>query len=104
MQCTKELDGMELKTLAWYSTYVLSQMTLISGVERFVIAPAVSKAPNYQPPEFVVQALQHTNVECTWDEGDRERGRKLGQSFGKWKELNESELQQYLASDSEIRR
>ena len=56
---------------------------------------------NYKPPDFIVQALQRTNVECTWDEGDKDRGRKLGRSFGGWKDLNESELQQYLASDSD---
>jgi hypothetical protein len=44
---------------------------------------------------------QHTNVQCTWDEGEKDRDRKLT-NISQWRQLNESELMQYIASsDSE---
>ena len=55
---------------------------------------------DYKPPEFVLDALQHSKVKCSWDKGDAERERKLT-NFSKWRDLNESELQQYIASASE---
>ena len=51
----------------------------------------------YTPPEFIIQALQHTNVECTWDQGERSRAAKLTNS-SLWKKLQDSDLQQYIAS------
>lgn len=58
----------------------------------------------YKPPSFIVDALQRTNVECSWDT-DKQREKKLT-NFSLWRNLNESELQQYVASsnsdDSEI--
>jgi len=58
----------------------------------------------YKPPSFIVDALQHTSVECSWDT-DKQREKKLT-NFSLWRNLNESELQQYVASsdsdDSEI--
>ena len=45
--------------------------------------------------------MQHTNVQCTWDEGEKDRDRKLT-NISQWRQLNESELMQYIASsDSE---
>jgi len=55
----------------------------------------------YRPPDFMVNALQHTNVKCTWDAGDAERGRKLGGTLAQWKDLAESDMQQFLASGSD---
>ena len=58
-------------------------------------------AGTYTPPDFIIQALQHTNVECTWDLGERSRQAKLTNS-SMWKKLQDSDLQQYIASsDSE---
>ena len=37
---------------------------------------------------------------CSWDEGDRERTKKLT-SISNWRELTESDLQQYIASSEE---
>jgi hypothetical protein len=54
---------------------------------------------SYKPPDFVVNTLQHTKVKCSWDEIDKERETKLT-NFSKWRELNESELQQYIASSN----
>lgn len=52
---------------------------------------------DYQPPDFVVNALQHTTVQCSWDEGEKERERKLT-NISQWRQLQESELLQYVAS------
>ena len=51
----------------------------------------------YTPPDFVVKALQHTKVECTWDAGERHREKVLT-NISMWKQLNESDLQQYVAN------
>lgn len=52
----------------------------------------------YKPPSFIVDALQHTSVECSWDT-DKQREKKLT-NFSLWRNLNESELQQYVASSN----
>lgn len=52
---------------------------------------------DYQPPDFVVNALQHTTVQCSWDEGEKDRERKLT-NISQWRQLQESELLQYVAS------
>ena len=53
----------------------------------------------YNPPDFVVKALQHTNVDCTWDQEERQRSNIL-RNFSKWRTLQDSDFQQYLASDA----
>jgi hypothetical protein len=52
---------------------------------------------DYKPTDFVVNALQHTDVQCTWDEGEKERENKLT-NISQWRQLNESDFQQYIAS------
>lgn len=54
-------------------------------------------ALDYKPTDFVVNALQHTDVKCTWDEGEKEREHKLT-NISQWRQLNESDFQQYIAS------
>lgn len=51
----------------------------------------------YTPPDFIIKALQHTKVECTWDAGERHREKVLT-NISMWKQLNESDLQQYVAT------
>lgn len=63
-----------------------------SGVD----VPALST--RYTPPDFVVKALQHTNVECTWDDDEKDRQQTLS-NMSKWRQLQESDFQKYLASD-----
>jgi hypothetical protein len=56
----------------------------------------------YVPPQFVVSALQQSNVQCTWDIGDRERESVLTKytSGRAWDELAEKDdIKAYLASD-----
>ena len=47
----------------------------------------------------MVKALQQTRVECTWDQGDEERERKLTQ-YHRWHEMEDDDLGAYLASSS----
>lgn len=55
----------------------------------------------YEPPaDFVVNALQHTSVECTWDKGESHREKKLTQ-ISQWRKLQDSDFAQYIASDSD---
>lgn len=44
-----------------------------------------------------MNALQHTTVQCSWDEGEKDRERKLT-NISQWRQLQESELLQYVAS------
>lgn len=55
----------------------------------------------YQPRQFTTTALQQVKVELTWDEtnpGRLEIAQKL--NSGKLDEINENDLQAYLATDS----
>ena len=55
----------------------------------------------YEPPaDFVVNALQHTSVECSWDKGESHREKKLTQ-ISQWRKLQDSDFAQYIASESE---
>lgn len=92
-----ELDNVELE----HSSMVLDLSFVpdeLSFDDREVRDRAVAgSVGDYKAPSFVVEALQHTKVHCTWDEGDKDRERKLT-NISRWRELNESELQQYIAS------
>eukprot|EP01038_Epipyxis_sp_PR26KG_P004668 gene4668-6557_t len=62
------------------------------------IRDTCSKIPhNYKPSDCMVHTLQHTKVKCSWDEGEKERERKLT-NLSQWRQLNESEFRQYIAS------
>lgn len=55
----------------------------------------------YQPRQFITTALQQAKVQLTWDETNPERteiAQKL--SSGKLNEINENDLQGYLATES----
>ncbi|KAI0393489.1 hypothetical protein F5Y17DRAFT_306402 [Xylariaceae sp. FL0594] len=63
-----------------------------------------SVVPNYQPTEFVTDALQHSKVKLTWDVHPDEAARKEGmrKAFsGSRADLEENDFRAYLASDSE---
>ncbi|KAI1739604.1 hypothetical protein F4680DRAFT_422132 [Xylaria scruposa] len=63
-----------------------------------------SVVPNYQPTEFVTDALQHSRVKLTWDVAPDEAARKenIRKAFsGSRAELEENDFRAYLASDSE---
>jgi len=99
----REVDGMEFE----HSSSAIDLRSLppeeVDGVikDRPMRDEATSVPSNYEPPDFVVSALQQTKVQCTWDQGDVERERKLTKYCSKeWQNLSEAdELRAYLASD-----
>lgn len=63
-----------------------------------------SAVPNYEPTEFVTDALQHSRVKLTWDVAPDEAARKenIRKAFtGSRAQLEENDFRAYLASDSE---
>jgi hypothetical protein len=99
----REVDGMEFE----HSSAAIDLRTLPIEAREEVMKDrqmrdeATTIPSNYEPPDFVVSALQQTNIECTWDQGDVERERKLTKygSSG-WQDMTESDdIKAYLASD-----
>lgn len=97
----EELDDVELQdsAMALELRFVPDDLDLSA---REVRDTSTGISHNYKPPEhFSIDALQHTKVKCTWDEGDKDRERKLT-NVSSWRSLRDSELMQYIASsDSE---
>jgi hypothetical protein len=100
----REVDGMEFER----SSAAIDLRTLPVKAfdevskDRPLRDEATTIPSNYEPPEFVVSALQQTSIECTWDQGDAERERKLTKygSSG-WQDMMESDdMKAYLASDA----
>ncbi|KAI2623684.1 hypothetical protein GGS21DRAFT_338055 [Xylaria nigripes] len=63
-----------------------------------------SLVANYQPTEFVTDALQHSRVKLTWDAAPDEAARRedMRKAFtGSRAELEQNDFRAYLASDSE---
>ena len=103
-QAYKEVDGMEFEhSSAAVDMRSIPVEDLESVVANRPVRDEAARIPsNYLPPEFVVNALQQTNVQCSWEQGDRERERaltKYGQGL-MWQEMAESDdIRAYLASD-----
>ena len=55
---------------------------------------------DYEPPTFQTKALQHTNVEFTWDKGDDTRRKALTRRIND-AELREDDFKAYLASSTD---
>lgn len=102
----REVDGMELE----YSSAAMDLRSIppdeLDGVikDRELRDEATSIPSKYQPPAFVVSALQQSSVKCTWEDGDEERQRKLtaygaGQPDAWGEAIEEDDLRAYLASD-----
>ncbi|XP_006619127.1 ESF1 homolog isoform X2 [Apis dorsata] len=65
------------------------------------ICDKLPQLTKYQPRQFITTALQQVKVNLTWDETNPERieiAQKL--NSGKLNEINETDLQAYLATDS----
>eukprot|EP00977_Amphora_coffeiformis_P006075 scaffold1314_cov158-Amphora_coffeaeformis.AAC.7 len=102
----KEVDGMEFE----HSSAALDVRSIPSEEipnitkDRPMRDEAASIPSNYEPPEFVVSALQQTNVQCTWEVGDRDRERtltKYATSGQDWRDIAESDdIKAYLGSDA----
>jgi hypothetical protein len=99
----EELDGVEMESssMVFDLSLVPEELSFEGRETRDAYSASASGAvnPNYKPPDFVVNALQHTKVQCSWDEGEKLRDRKLS-NFSSWRNLNESELQQYVADSA----
>lgn len=101
----KELDGMEVgHSSATMDLRSIPKDEVGNVIEGRKLRDGASVIPsNYDPPDFVVSALQKTSVECSWEEGDRERERLLtqyGVGNDAWKAMTEGDdLRAYLASD-----
>jgi hypothetical protein len=104
----KELDGMEMghssSNIDFRSIPESDVGNVIKGRECRDKASVLPS--NYNPPDFVVSALQQTAVKCTWEEGDKERERILTQ-YGvgneAWKAMADGDdLRAYLASGKSI--
>lgn len=95
------LDGVEFENsaMALEIRFVPDDLDLSDREVRDKCSHAPD-ARRYKPPEFVVNAKQHTNVTCTWDEGEKDREKTLT-NFSAWRNLKESDFAQYLASESE---
>ncbi len=100
----REVDGMEFE----HSSTAIDLRTLpIEALESVVKDrpmrdEATSIPAKYEPPDFVVSALQQSNVKCTWDQGDKEREKKLtGYGGSNWQEsFEQDDLKAYIASDA----
>jgi hypothetical protein len=99
----EQLDDVELgdTAMALELRFVPDELDLSSREIRDSCSSTSNVSHNYKPPQFVINALQHTNVECSWDKGEKEREKKLT-NISSWRTLKESEFMQYIASsDSE---
>ncbi|KAF3938036.1 hypothetical protein ABW19_dt0200669 [Dactylella cylindrospora] len=54
----------------------------------------------YKPVDFATDALQHSKVKLTWDQEDQTRKAAVKEAFSR-REVEEMDLQAYLASDSD---
>ncbi len=94
----EQLDGVELE----HSSMVFDLRFVpddISFADRPIKDSCQAVPDNYKAPDFIVNALQHTSIECSWDEGEKEREKKLT-NISSWRMLNESDFQQYIASSA----
>ena len=101
----KELDGMEFEHSSSAIDLRSIPVEALGGIlcNRELRDEATNIPSNYVPPEFVVLALQQSNVQCTWDMGDRDRESTLTKyNAGQvWGELAEGDnLKAYVASDN----
>lgn len=100
----KEVDGLEFEhSSAAMDIRTIPMADLDDVIKNRELRDEATNIPsNYVPPEFVVNALQQSSVQCTWDMGDRDRETRLTKynSGHTWGQLTESDdLKAYLASD-----
>ena len=101
----KEVDGMEFEhSSAALDLRIIPVEEISNVIESRKRRDEANGVPsNYNPPDFVVNALQQSTVQCTWDAGDRNREVLLtkynvsGQTWGQVSETDD--LKAYVASD-----
>jgi hypothetical protein len=126
---TNKLRHYERSKLRWYYAIVVCDssktaneiynecdcMELMKSANRFdlrfvpddqsftdrVIRDTATEVPvDYVAPVFQTKALQHTNVDLTWDKGDDGRKKTLTRKL-KEEEIKDEDFKTYLASESE---
>lgn len=94
-----ECDGMELMKTA--NVFDLRFVPDDQSFEGRVVRDLATHVPaDYSAPVFQTKALQHTNVELTWDKVDDDRKKTLSKKF-KDDELKDEDFKTYLASASD---
>uniref|UniRef100_A0A1D2AGV6 Uncharacterized protein n=2 Tax=Auxenochlorella protothecoides TaxID=3075 RepID=A0A1D2AGV6_AUXPR len=95
----EECDGMEfLKTACKFDLRFVPEGQSFEG--RKVRDTAEELPIDYAPPNFQTKALQHTNVDLTWDAVDSGRKQALGRKVTD-EEIREDDYKVYLASEEE---
>ncbi|MCL7044981.1 hypothetical protein MKW94_009695 [Papaver nudicaule] len=95
----KTCDGIEVE-----KTSNVLDLRFIPDSMEFKHPPRdiATEAPtNYEGIDFQTRALQHSNLEVTWDEDEPQRTKALQQTFDIVDELGESEAEKYIGSDDE---
>jgi hypothetical protein len=94
-----ECDGMEyMKTANVFDLRFVPEGQSFDG--RQVRDVATDLPADYVAPTFQTKALQHTNVELTWDKVDGERKKTLSRKLNA-DDLKDEDFKTYLASASE---
>eukprot|EP00249_Psilotum_nudum_P021226 c28023_g4_i2 orf=345-2711(-) len=94
----KSCDGIEFER-----TSNILDVRFIPDDMEFKHAPrdvATEVPVDYEAPQFVTQALQHSRVKLTWDDDEPVRAKALHKKFNA-EQLNEMDFKAYLASDEE---
>lgn len=97
-----ECDGIEYESTATRLDlrFIPDDMTFDQKAKE--ICTEIPDPVKYQPRQFITTALQQVKVQLTWDETDPNRQeftQKL--NLGKLQDIDENDLQTYLASGSE---
>jgi hypothetical protein len=101
----KEIDGMEFEHSSAALDLRIIPVAELSNIiaNRKMRDEATALPSSYNPPDFVVNALQQSTVQCTWDIGDQNREAlltKYSVSGQSWETIAENEdLKMYLGSD-----
>ena len=91
----EQLDGMEFEhsSMTFDMRFIPDDVDFKDRAKRDTCSTVPVK---YEAPDFIINALQHTDIKCTWDENDNDREKLT--NLSKWRQYNESDFQQYLAS------
>lgn len=101
----KEIDGIEFEhSSAAVDVRTVPLDRMVNVVEGRAVRDEATMIPsNYHPPDFVVNALQHSSVQCSWEVGDVDREKTLTKySTGPaWEAIAQTDdIKAYLASDA----
>ncbi len=109
-----QVDGSEIEKTSNFLDvrYIPDDISLANKTPRYIALwhhgyvtiprdVATSVPINYKAPLYVTEALQMSNLECTWDADDYSRTRITMQNITNLTDINEAEYKDYIASSSE---